>query len=251
MTAHQNADGSWGGPWAYFHDRLISTLRVILTLNGWHLRRGDRLAIERGIRYIWQNAARLTLDPYETVAFELIFPTLLAEAETQGLALPYAAFDHVTRQGREKLARVGVQMMYRRETPLATSVEALGANFERDNASGLQEASGAVAISPGATAFLLQQWPDNDAARAYLSRVMQEGPGDGGAPSVFPIETFERAWSLYHLLAARPSLQDELKSVIAPLLDFLYRTMKPSGWATSEFFTIKEADSTAICFARC
>ena len=53
------------------------TLRAVLTLNSWHLRRGDRRAIERGIRYIWKNTSRLSDDPYETVAFELIMTLVL------------------------------------------------------------------------------------------------------------------------------------------------------------------------------
>jgi halimadienyl-diphosphate synthase len=249
LTTHQNHDGSWGGPWPHYHDRLLSTLRAVLTLSRSQHRRADIRATTAGIRYIWLNANRLPLDPYETVAFELIFPTLLAEARLQGLELPYGAFDHVLAAREDKLARAGFDLMYRRDTPLATSLEALGPMFESARARNLQEASGAVGISPAATAYLLQKQPHNEAAVAYFQRVLRDGPRDGGVPSCYPIETFERAWTLYHLQHARPRIHAELPDVGDPLVAFLHRTLRPDGWATSEFFTIKESDSTALCFA--
>ncbi|HUS17642.1 MAG TPA: hypothetical protein VM536_21815 [Chloroflexia bacterium] len=249
LTTHQHPDGSWGAPWPYYHDRLISTLRAVLSLDAWCGCPATAARIQRGLTYIWANAERLAHDPWETVGFELIFPALLAKAEERHMALPFGAFDQVRERRREKLARAPMQWVYNRTTPLPVTLEALGPEFRADRLNCLQEDIGCVGMSPSSTAFLLQQAGRPDGAYAYLVRAVQEGPGDGGAPAYFPLETFERSWMLYQLQQAVPDLYARFLEETTPLLDALYRTRQPHGWTASVHSSVKEADTTAVCFA--
>src|SRR5689334_10032259 len=170
LRRHQHADGSWGAPGAcgqtqpYYHDRLITTLRSVLTLDAWSESPCDRRQVVRGLSYIRAHATDLAQDPVETVAFELIFPTLLDEAAQRGLELPQEAFVPVRVMGAAKRARAPRHLAYDRRTPLVISLEAVGSHFEVELASAVQEVNGSVGTSPSATAYLLQHCPDNDAA---------------------------------------------------------------------------------------
>ena len=248
LRRHQHEDGSWGGPWIHYHDRLLSTLRAVLSLQQWGAGPADQARITAGLRFIRQHAGHLGQDPAETVGFELIFPALLAEAAEAGLDLPYGAFAGVQRLRQTKLALAPLQLAYLNTTPLAVSLEGLGSSFERARAGAVQGPDGGVGISPSATAFLLQQWPENAAAHAYLSTVLADHADAGGAPPFFPLETFEYGWILQQLGHAWPEIYTAWPDAVEPGLAFLRRTMTPEGWAASDHHPPKESDTTGICF---
>ena len=91
LSAQQLADGSWGNDsLSYYHDRLICTLVAMLALSRRGRRAYDQRQIELGKmaieRIVSGATSNLASDPYgATVGFELIVPTLVAEAETVGL----------------------------------------------------------------------------------------------------------------------------------------------------------------------
>lgn len=247
LRRHQYADGSWGSPWPYYHDRLICTLRAILTLEGWG-QPADQERVARGLTYIQTHAGALAQDPWETVGFELIFPTLLVTAWQRGLDLPYEAFSAVEQLRAAKLDLAAMELAYDRRTPLGVNLEALGNAFDPGQVGTAQEAIGTVGMSAAATAFVLLHDPGNAGAAAYLAYALTEGPGDGGAPAYFPLESFERSWGLYQLQHAWPTLYQDLPAACAPALDFLYRHQLPVGWTSSIHSTPKEADTTAVVF---
>ena len=88
LLEHQWPDGSWGGEIAYYHDRILCTLMGLIALK--ERRDGARVerAISLGQEYVWRNLHYLHYDPIELVGFELIFPTLLAQARTLHLDVP-------------------------------------------------------------------------------------------------------------------------------------------------------------------
>jgi halimadienyl-diphosphate synthase len=249
INTHQHPDGSWGAPAPYYHDRILSTLCAVLTVQGWGRRAADRDRVERGLNYIWRNAHRLPHDPAETVGFELILPTLLDAAAARGLRLPQSAFAQTHARRAEKLARVPLDLMYNRGTPLPINLESLGASFVPARAGGVQEANGSDGSSPAATAFLLQH-TDNPAAAAYLTQCLREAAGDGGVPTYFPFETMEASWVLLPLQYARPDLYQlpGLHASLRPLLDSLYATQTVRGWGASRFVTLQEVDDTAVAY---
>lgn len=249
LRLHQHFDGSWGAEWPYYHDRLICTLRAILTLREWHDDPADDARVRWGLAYIWRNAGRLAHDPWETVGFELLFPLLLDQAQAQGLPLPYAAFAGVLRMRTAKLARAPLHLAYDYRMPLATNLEVLGDTFDARRAEHVQEPTGGVAVSPSATAFLLQHLPDDAAAQAYVRRAVQDGTWDHGAPTYWPLETWERSWALLHFQHAVPNFYTVLADVTRPLLQFLDETRQPAGWTATMYSSVKEADTTGVCFA--
>ena len=90
LTKRQNSDGSWGGRIPYAHDRLLSTLAVVLLLSRFGHRQRYHEQRLAGERYIWRHAGDLQEDFEPTAGFELILPALLEEAHGLGLNLPYA-----------------------------------------------------------------------------------------------------------------------------------------------------------------
>jgi halimadienyl-diphosphate synthase len=249
LRTHQHGDGSWGAPWPCYHDRLISTLRAVLTLDGWRDHPGDAAQIEQGIGYIWRAAGRLAHDPSETVGFELLFPALLDEAATRNLPLPYMAFGGVLRRRATTLAQAPLALAYDYRLPLATTLEALGDRFDPRRAGRVPEPGGGVAVSPSATAFLLRHRPGDSAALAYVERAAGEGTGDHGAPTYWPLETWERSWALLHFQHAVPDLYHRLPDVTRPLLQFLAGTRHPDGWTATMASPVKDGGTTAVCFA--
>jgi hypothetical protein len=88
LLEHQHGDGSWGGRIVYYHERIVCTLVAAIALhqNAYHPR--ARKAVQRAERYLWHHLHLLKSDPFELVGFELIFPTLLQEAQRLGLDVP-------------------------------------------------------------------------------------------------------------------------------------------------------------------
>src|SRR5512140_904950 len=104
ISEHQLSDGSWGTeePF-YYHDRVICTLAAMIALAQRGRRAGDKLMIERGqaaLNRILSGATQgLAADPNgETIGFEMIVPTLVAEAHRLGL---------IENQGDRILGRLG------------------------------------------------------------------------------------------------------------------------------------------------
>ena len=78
----------WGGEIVYYHERIISTLAVIIALKHNGFSRSAAEALNRGEQYIWQHLHLLAHDPFELAGFELLLPTLLLEAQRLNLDVP-------------------------------------------------------------------------------------------------------------------------------------------------------------------
>ena len=94
LLERQRPDGSWGGEIPYVHDRLLTTLAIVLLLARFGHRQQDEARLRAGERYIWQHARKLRDEAHQTVGFEMILPTLLAKAREMNLNLPYAQLRH-------------------------------------------------------------------------------------------------------------------------------------------------------------
>ena len=196
LRSHQHADGSWGGRIEVPHDRLISTLAVMVRLcavrEPW-----AASAVQQGQQYLHRHATDWQTSPHETVAFEILVPHLLDDARTWELPLPYSAFDAIAQMGAEKLRRMPCDHLYCRPTTLVHSLEFLGDDLDCERVGNLRSQNGAFGNSPSATAFVLRH-VDDPRSEAYLRRSMAVSL-NGGACTVYPIEIFEKAWVLYNL----------------------------------------------------
>jgi halimadienyl-diphosphate synthase len=245
LCTHQHADGSWGGHYPYYHDRIISTLAALLSLTRWQGCINSSESCERGLRYIWKNAVNLPHDPYETVGFELIIPTLMEEAQRLHLRLPYGYFEKYDLIRAHKLARIPAKWFYNRQNPALYSLEFMGGNLDRELAASIQEENGSIGDSPSATVYYLMAMGEESRARRYIAEVMA-GNG-GGAVFSYPLEVFERAWVLYNLDLAGllPLLREEAK----PHLDYLRQVWdEREGVAFSRCYSARDLDDTAVTF---
>ena len=241
LVNHQWPDGSWGGAIPYCHDRILCTLAAMLALKE-HGRAvtGDRV-IERAERYIWTQMHRLHQDPVELVGFELLLPTLLAEARSLGLSVP----SHSCGYGATRAAKLRLlpeDMIYSPGTSVAFSLEFLGKRGDPERLGLLPAENGAVACSPATTAYLLRQTGEQPRALQYLER-MRVRPQ--GIPHFYPYRTFELAWVLEHLAYGGLSLADP-QLIPVHVWDQLQAALSPKGTSMDPGFGINDGDTTAV-----
>jgi halimadienyl-diphosphate synthase len=253
ICEHQLPDGSWGASVpVHYHDRLTCTLAALVALARRGRRHQDKRRIERGLEALERIAGTATKDlmggPKEaTVGFEMIVPTLLAEAKSLGI---------IQNQGERILAQLSAHrdrklgmmkgQMISRHVTLAHSAEMAGPDATRlldiDN---LQEVNGSVANSPSATAyFALQVCPGDEDALAYLHSVAYQG----GVPNVAPFEVFERVWVLWNF-AITGQMTDEQLGLGRPHLDYLSEIWRPKrGVGFAAEYTPTDGDDTGATF---
>ena len=242
----QHPDGSWGAELEYYHDRVISTLAAINAIAATCTNQHDLARIEPGIRYLEKAIPRLSEDVYETVAFELLLPSLVQTGQTLGLK-----YDQVARLIEpqlpvyyQKLALLPEKMLYAPATTIPHSLEFVG--FEKLDHSAippLRAGNGSIHNSPSATAFVEVAIKGSGQGQAYLERILAERGNT--APLLFPFELFEIVWSLYHI-----GLQQSLTTLapdILPLLDTIKAAWGKNGIGFSKDFLV-DPDNTSLGF---
>lgn len=253
IAENQLPDGSWGvSTPCYYHDRVVCTLSAMVALAKHGRRAADYRRIERG-KWALEALARRTpqglmSNPHgATVGFEMIVPTLLAEAEALGV---------IQRQGEGILNKLAAQRAVKldrlkgykinRSLSMAFSAEMLGTDMAHLlDVENLQEANGSVACSPSATAYFLSHiCPNDQAALNYLREVTC----GGGASYAAPVDIFEPSWALWNLALAGP-LDDETLALCQPWLDFLEQSWKPGeGVGLSADYTPKDGDESGLVY---
>ncbi|MBA2362121.1 MAG: hypothetical protein H0V86_01160 [Chloroflexia bacterium] len=238
---HQHADGSWGGRIETGHDRLVSTLAAVIALT----ERSEpwaRRAILDGVKYICDHAAAWETCPYETVAFELLVPQLLLQARSLGLKLPYDRFVNLGALQTEKLGQIPPGLLYEEPTTLVHSLEFMNGQIDTDRVHRLRATNGSYGNSPSATAHVLGHVRDGP-AEIYLRRVLSMSV-NGGVPTTYPIDTFERSWVLYNLGHALAAHWGPVRTH----LHYLANSVTPEGFGWSRGL-IPDSDSTAVALA--
>jgi halimadienyl-diphosphate synthase len=253
LCENQLSDGSWGaGEPFYYHDRVISTLAAMIALTYRGRRNKDKEKIERGLislDQITSNATRgLTSDANGAPAgFEMIVPTLVAEAELLGIIKQQGEriLGRLSRQRDAKLSKIaGIKIS--RHITTALSAELAGkdsiAMLDIEN---LQESNGSVGNNPAATAYFAQEiHPGNNAALAYLHTVVK----DGGAPFVAPFEIFERLWIIWNIMISG-EMSSEMHAMLKPHVDYIENHWrKKQGIGYSSSYTPTDGDDTAIAY---
>jgi halimadienyl-diphosphate synthase len=238
LRRHQHADGSWGGRIETGHDRLVSTLAALVRLaevpEHW-----AEAATRDGVAYLWQHARDWQGGAHETVAFELLVPQLLATARQHELPLPYEIFEPVLALREEKLRKIPADYLYNTPTTLLHSLEFLGRELDAGRILQLRSRNGSYGCSPSATAHVLAYARD-DVAERYLQRVMGAAL-NGGAPTIYPFEIFERGWVLYNL-----GLADTGVAGTGPHLRYLADTLTSAGLGMSREGLQADCDDTAM-----
>jgi halimadienyl-diphosphate synthase len=162
LVEHQHADGSWGGPVRYEHDRILTNLAALAPLATFGRRAVDRDSVEDGTRYLWQHGHRLAHEHAELVGFELLLPALVQRAQQAGIAVP-PHLDIYARQREEKLRLIPHAALYSPRVTIVHSLEFLGDQAELSGLQAAQGANGSLGNSPATTAFYLARSNDERA----------------------------------------------------------------------------------------
>lgn len=243
LLGRQHEDGSWGGRVWHAHDRLLTTLAVVISLLG---QPGARAARAAGERYLSEHTADPDPETDRTIGFELIFPALLEEAASLGLNLPY---DDLARLGRGREAKLGLlpkDGILETHTTALFSLEAFRRNLDTEAATRLLLDNGSMANSPSATAFLLGQLPRwrgrFPRSAAYIDDLL--APGGSGLPAAHPCDVFVRAWTLYYM--QHGGLFQANRDLLDPHVGFLKDRVWPGGVGFSSTTGVVDSDDTAV-----
>ena len=252
LAANQLPDGSWGAPAPfYYHDRVICTLAAMIALSYRGRRGQDRTQVEYGKtaleRIVGSATQGLQGDSNgATVGFEMIAPTLAAEAEKLGIIKKQGdrILGRLSKQRAKKLAYLQSNMISRHVT-LAFSAEMAGTDGKHMlDVENLQESNGSVGVSPSATAYFATYIKKGDEASLnYLRSVIKP---DGGMPNVSPFDIFEIAWALWNL-SFIPGLNKDER--LKPYIDFLSNTWQPKrGVGFAAGYSVKDSDDTGLVY---
>ncbi len=242
LRLHQHSDGSWGAEVQYSHDSILSTLASILVLSDWCRDEWAEYQISAGIRSIWRQIGGLQRDPYETVGFDLLLPTLLDRGRAKSFSLPYAFFDRYKLQRQRKMEMIPPELRYSRNVTLAFTLEFLGDDADLDRLDHrLQEDNGSIACSPSATSYYVRRHMDRRAWQ-YIEHVVAES--QGAIPMAAPVDVFESAWALYNLYLVAETFPPEAAGVI----EHLARRWKPEGLSFGCLYSVPDLDDTVLAF---
>lgn len=253
LAENQLHDGSWGAPAPmYYHDRVLCTLAAMIALSYRGRRGSDKVQIENGklaLERIVSGATQgLQADPNgATVGFEMIAPTLTAEAEKLGIIKRQGEriLGRLSRQRAKKLAYLKDNMINRHVT-IAFSAEMAGTDGKNMlDIPNLQESNGSVGLSPSATAYFATYIKRCDEpSLKYLRSVAKD---DGGMPNVSPFDVFEIAWSLWNL-GMIPDLV--VTSKLKPHIEFLSKAWEPRrGVSFATNYSVRDSDDTVITYS--
>lgn len=252
LSENQLPDGSWGAEAPmYYHDRVICTLAAMVALSVRGRRGHDKVQVEKGKlaleRIVGSATQGLQSDPNgATVGFEMIAPTLAAEAEKLGIIKNQGnrILGRLSQQRAKKLSYLQGKMINRHVT-MAFSAEMAGTDGQHMlDIENLQEENGSVGVSPSATAYFATYIKRGDEASLnYLRNTLKP---DGGMPNVAPFDVFEIAWSLWNL-SLIPGLGRPAK--LKPHLDFLSNAWQPKvGIGFAAGYSVKDSDDTGLVY---
>ena len=237
LLENQKQDGSWECCLQNYHDRILSTLSAIIALEELDAKRYAH-CIQDGEVYIWENLKNLSHDSCRLVGSELLLPSLMEQAESLGLNLPYHNKIY-QKEYHRKLDSIEESVWYSPLKPISYSLEFLGSTVNEKLLPLAQLPNGSVGTSPSATAFFLK-YTKNVRAFHYLKRVLSI-TGDGSVMAVYPIEIFEYGWTMYNFMLAGLYF-----SRYTQICDFFLEKLGPTGVGSSSELPSTDSDDTAI-----
>lgn len=251
LITAQHEDGSWGGKLEYYYyDKIISTLAAIITLSKTHRADKFRAQITAGEEYIWYHIKKLSQDKHETVGFELIFPTLLNEAQELDLNLPYRETFYANMKEKKLKLAIG-DLIHTKDSTITHSLEFLGDDVNVKNIMSAQEKNGACGNSPSATSYLITKLIGHpelkdvfDKSYNYLRNVL--GFNSGSSMTLYPFEVFEYSWIINNLLISKVPVKEEYKKFIEYLKNHWFKSK--NGMSLSTTYPTEDLDDTAMVF---
>lgn len=245
LIDNQLQDGSWGDPHMFLiRDRIINTLACVLALKTWNT---FSLGVNKGLIFLQTYIPKMNdeHDAHTPVGFEIVFPALMEDAKIMGLDLPYDAefLQKIHDEKALKMKRIPMKVLHEFPSTLLHSLEGLRDKVEWEKILKLQSKNGSFLFSPASTACALAQTSDINCLR-YLNEITEKY--DGGAPNVYPVDLFERLWTVDRI--ERLGIARYFESEITDSLEYVYRywTNEGIGWARDS--PVKDVDDTSMAF---
>jgi len=239
LLENQHPNGSWGGAISYYHDRIICTLSAVVALHKNGCTPQARQAVKRAEHYIWHHLHLLPRDPFELVGFELIFPTLLATAQTAGVDVPAHTCGYGSIQ-TAKLRLIPPDKLYSPRLSTVHSLEFLGRSGDPEALQKALASNGSLGNSPATTAYYLTLVHD-ERALAYLEAVRHQLEQ---VVVLYPFRIFELIWVLNNLAFCRLPLS---LFTTPAIWEDLHSKLGPEGIGLDPSFGIPDGDCTAVC----
>lgn len=247
IIENQLDDGSWGDEKFFSaHDRIINTLASVVALSSWSL---SPEQCERGLLFLRDNMWRLGEEnrvELMTLGFEMVLPPLIDIAKGLGLDFPYEdpALLDIYAKREMKMKRIPREVMHSVQTSMLFSLEGMG-GLEWEKLLRLQNLDGSFFFSPASTAFALMETRDEN-CRSYLSKLVDRF--HGGVPNVYPVDIFERLWSVDRL--QRLGISHHFQAEIQVLMDYVFKYWGEKGlcWAGNGNSNVHDIDDTALGF---
>lgn len=248
---NQLHDGSWGARNVYYyHDRVVSTLSAMIALTHQGRRARDKKQIENGLlalEQITDNATQgLSSAPSgPTVGFELIAPTLVAEAEKLGIIKQQGdrILGRLKKLREIKMSKLAGLKINRHITAVFSAEMAGTDSTNLLDIDHLQEPNGSVGCSPSSTAYFARYLkPGDEKALNYLKSISK----DGGVPNFAPFDIFERCWVLWNL-SLLDNFKPEETALIESHMDYLSQRWVPkTGIGFASDCAMYDSDDTSV-----
>lgn len=191
LCCNQKENGSFGANGTNWHDKMISSTIAAVALKKNNKRNRYTKRIKATENFLNDNTHRLAHDPYETVGFEMLLPSLYDTGVSMGLSLPRPPGEYYSSR-EKKLKMIPEEMFYSKSTTLMHSIEFLGESIDEQRLENLELKSGAIGDSPGASSYIYNRNP-SDKILEYINKRFSDVPGGFVCDALLTAFVFECA----------------------------------------------------------
>nr|ADX42737.1 (E)-beta-farnesene synthase 1 [Pseudotsuga menziesii] len=246
ILKNQLKDGSWGTESHFLlSDRLPATLSCVLALLKWKV--GD-LQVLQGIEFIKSTleAIKDENDQDSLVTdFDIIFPSLLREAQYLDIELPYnlpyVSLLHTKRQ--ERLANMSREEIHGVPSPLLYSLEGIEDMVDWERIMDVRSQDGSFLSSPASTACVFMHTGDIKCLE-FLNNVLANF--GTFVPCLYPVDLLERLLIVDNLVQL--GIDRHFEKEIKEALDYVHRHWNERGIGWGRLNPIADLEITALGF---
>uniref|UniRef100_A0A0G7ZNV0 Putative terpene synthase, PgTPS10 n=1 Tax=Picea glauca TaxID=3330 RepID=A0A0G7ZNV0_PICGL len=246
ILENQLKDGSWGNESHFLlSDRLLATLSCVLALLKWKL---GHLQVQKGIEFIKSNLEEIKDENDQdslVTDFEIIFPSLLREAQSLDLRLPYNLpyVSLLQAKRQERLADLSREEIHGVPSLLLYSLEAIQDMVDWVRIMDVQSQDGSFLNSPASTACVFMHTGDVKCL-GFLNNVVAKF--GNFVPCLYHVDLLE------HLLIVdnieRLGVDRHFEKEIKEALDYVYRHWNERGIGWGRQNPIADLETTALGF---
>nr|ADH29869.1 e-beta farnesene synthase [Pinus sylvestris] len=219
ILKNQLKDGSWGTESHFLlSDRLLATLSCVLALLKWKV---GHVQVEHGIEFIKSNLEAIKDESNQdscVTDFEIIFPSLIGEAQSLHLGLPYNLpyVRMLQMKRREKLANLPRDEIH--GGTLLSSLEGIQDTVEWERIMEVQSQDGSFSGSPASTACVFMHTGDMKCLQFLNSVLTKFGIS---VPFLYPVDLLEGLLMVDNIV--RLGIDRHFEKEIKEILDCVYR----------------------------